>query len=83
MPRDLPNGWLKSPVDPHDVLAVFRSLRLKPAFVLRAYQFREGGNGHAFVYATPAEAPFPQPDACERRAGPFLDPVGSKYSNRL
>jgi hypothetical protein len=56
------------------MLAVFRSLRLKPGLVLRAYQFRGRGNGNGFVYATPAEASFPVPGTCERRADHFLDP---------
>jgi len=44
-----PEGWSKSAVDPMRLLAVFSSLRIKEGYVLRAYQFREGGNGNGFV----------------------------------
>ena len=60
-PKQLPEGWSKSPADPAKVLAVFNSLRLKKGYVLRAYQFRDRGNGNAFVWAMPEDAPFPSP----------------------
>ena len=57
---DGPECWHKSPVDPCAVLAAFPALRLLPGITLRAYASREGGNGNAFVYATPIDAPFPR-----------------------
>jgi hypothetical protein len=73
-PDQSPEGWSKSPVDPMDMLGVFDALRLKPGFVLRAYSFFDGGNGNAVVYAMPADAPFPAPEACPRKAKQFLEP---------
>ena len=73
-PEDCPEGWSKSTVDPMEVLAIFKPLRIKRGFVLRAYQFREGGNGNAVVWALPADAEFPSPDQCPRLEGGFLDP---------
>jgi hypothetical protein len=71
-PRHSPEGWCKSPVDPNDVLAAFPALSLRPGYTLRAYSFREGGNGNAFVYATPVDDAFPEPEDCLRSAGHFL-----------
>lgn len=71
---DPPQGWSKSTVDPMDVLAVFKPLRIKGGFVLRAYQFREGGNGNGFVWAMPTDAPFPEPEDCPRLDHVFLLP---------
>ena len=71
---DPPQGWSKSTVDPMDVLAVFKPLRIKSGFVLRAYQFCEGGNGNGFVWALPTDAPFPEPDECPRLEQMFLAP---------
>jgi len=73
-PEDSPEGWSVSAADPMAVLAVFDSLRIKPGFILRAYQFREGGNGNAFVWALPADALFPEPDDCPRLEDQFLSP---------
>ena len=61
LPRKGPRGWSKSQVEPVEVLKAFPALRLKKGFVLRAYQFREGGNGNAVVWAMPEESPFPSP----------------------
>jgi len=71
---DPPKGWSKSIVDPMTVVAVFKSLRIKEGFVLRAYQFRAGGDGNGFVWAMPEDAPFPEPDECPRLEGGFLHP---------
>ncbi len=67
-------GWSKSIVDPMSVLAVFKPLRIKKGFVLRAYQFAEGGNGNAFVWAMPIDAPFYEPEDCPRLEDQFLSP---------
>jgi len=73
-PEDGPEGWSVSAADPMAVLAVFDSLRIKAGFILRAYQFRAGGNGNAFVWALPADALFPEPDDCPRLEDQFLSP---------
>ena len=48
---DGPDEWCISELDPAGVLRVFKTLRLKEGIVLRAYQYREDGNGDAFVWA--------------------------------
>jgi hypothetical protein len=73
-PDASPDGWHKSPVDPCALLDVFSSLRLRGGYVLRAYSFREGGNGNAFVFAQPVDLPFPKPDDCCRDKRQFLEP---------
>jgi len=73
-PEDCPEDWSISTVDPMNVLAVFRSLRIKDGFVLRAYQFRDGGNGNGFVWAMPVGAAFPDPEECPRLEDTFLGP---------
>lgn len=71
---DVPSGWSRSTVDPMAILAVFKPLRIKNGFVLRAYQFREGGNGNGFVWAMPIESDSPHPEECPRLEGVFLEP---------
>ena len=66
-------GWTKSSTDPMDLLGVFAPLHIKDGFVLRAYQFRAGGNGNAVVWAMPTDAEFPDPSGCPRLADSFLD----------
>ena len=56
------------------MLEPFASLRLKPGYTLRAYAFREGGNGNAIVYAMPIESPFPEPDQCPHDDRHYLQP---------
>jgi len=58
-----PDGWTKSETDPMDVLAVFKTLRIKPGYVLRGYQFRAHYDGNGVVYALP-EGEFPDPADC-------------------
>jgi hypothetical protein len=74
VPNEGPEGWSRSIVDPMELLAVFKSLRLKQGFVLRAYLFREGGNGNGVVYAMPEKLPFPEPSECEYDKNRFLSP---------
>lgn len=59
-----PEGWSKSRHDPNKLVDLFKPLRLKDGFVLRAYLFREGGNGNGVVWAMPADAEFPEPKDC-------------------
>ena len=74
LPDDVPEGWSISPVDPMAVLAVFQPLRIKEGYILRAYQFREGGNGNGFVWAVPVDTEFPHPEECQRLHNVFLAP---------
>jgi len=67
-------GWSISSVDPMGVMAVFKPLRMRSGFVIRAYQFNEGGNGNAFVWAVPISVPFSDPADCPRLEGVFLAP---------
>jgi hypothetical protein len=64
VPQDGANGWSKSTVDPNKVLELFKPLRLRKGYVLRAYQFREEGNGNGVVWAMPVDAEFPDPKDC-------------------
>lgn len=57
-----PRGWSKSTDDPARLLDAFPTLRLKKGLALRAYVFREGGNGNGVIWAMPESAPFPGPD---------------------
>ena len=69
-----PEGWSKSSIDPMELLSVFSSLWLKNGLILRAYQFREGGNGNGIVWAMPEECGFPEPGSCPKSKGVFLEP---------
>jgi hypothetical protein len=64
VPPDGPNGWSKSTMDPNKVLELFKPLRLRKGYVLRAYQFKAEGNGNGVVWAMPADAEFPEPKDC-------------------
>jgi len=74
VPREYTEGWSKSDVDPMKLLFSFPSLRLKKGLVLRAYQFRSGDNGNGIVWAMPENLTLPEPDACSRLVGIFLEP---------
>ena len=69
-----PDGWTVSEVDPTAVVAVFDTLRVAPEYRLCAYQYRERGNGNAFVYAIPTDVEVPDPAICARRHDRFLSP---------
>jgi hypothetical protein len=68
-----PSGC-KSDIDPMRLLAVFPELQLRRGYILRAYRFRDDGNGNGVVWAMPAEAPFPPPEECVAEVGGFLHP---------
>lgn len=68
-----PNGWSKSTDDPARLLAAFPTLRLKKGLVLRAYVFREGGNGNGVIWAMPEQAAFPDPAELRRVEGGLRD----------
>ena len=68
------SGWFRSSVDPEKLLGVFKALRLKEGFGLRAYEFRSGGNGNGVIWAVPADAPVLEPDECPKLEGVFLEP---------
>ncbi len=69
-------GWSKSPVDPTLMLQAFDALRLKKGMMLRAYLFREGGNGNGVVWALPEGSAFSEPER-----GPGRD-VSLRYPPR-
>ena len=76
-PRDRPtdsftSGWFRSSVDPEKLLGVFKALRLKEGFGLRAYEFRGGMNGNGVIWAVPVDAPVLEPDECPKLEGVFL-----------
>jgi len=72
-----PEGWSKSDTDPNRLLSVFSSLHLKSGFTLRAYQFRDGGNGNGIVWAAPEDLPFPDPKQYQKSDLPL--PLLSPY----
>jgi hypothetical protein len=67
------NGWAKSGADPMKLLPVFTPLRIKEGYVLRAYQYCQGGNGNGIVWAMPANAEFPDPEQCPKVKVRFLE----------
>jgi hypothetical protein len=74
-PMEAPKGWSISKADPMQILLAAKSVRIKPGYVFRAYQFREDGNGNGFVYAVPKTTQFPNPRECQvRSASHFLGP---------
>lgn len=64
VPDDTPEGWSKSRVNPNKLIAVFKPLALRNGMVLRAYVFREEGNGNGVVWAMTSTAEFPEPKDC-------------------
>ena len=54
----------KSNIDPARLVDLFPPLKLRKGYQLRAYLFREGGNGNGVVWAMPEDAPFPEPNEC-------------------
>lgn len=78
--ENIGDGWTKSPVDPMQLLAIFRALKIRDGYILRAYQFHAGGNGNGLVWAMPIDAPFPEPGECPTVEGMFAGqpkPVGA------
>ena len=66
-PLDSPEGWSKSPIDPMEVVAVFKDcLWIKQGNILRAYLLRKEGKGEGVVWAMPADAYFPEPRYCPK-----------------
>ena len=74
VPEETPPGWSISLVSPAAVVAVFGHLRIREGYALRAYQFREGGNGNGFVYGVRATSNFLDPADCPRDASRLLEP---------
>jgi hypothetical protein len=64
VPQETAEGWSKSSIDPAKLLTPFAPLHLRKGYSLRAYQFKEDGNGNAVVWAMPANADFPDPKDC-------------------
>ncbi|MGD2077530.1 MAG: hypothetical protein PVH18_04070 [Chloroflexota bacterium] len=61
MPASRENGWHKSKINPMTLLDYFGSLRIKPGYVLRAYECHRGPDSWGIVYAMPASTLFPDP----------------------
>ncbi len=57
---ELVGGWQLCPVDPMELLAMFKPLRIKAGFVLRAYVYRSGSDANGVVWALPKDAPLPE-----------------------
>ncbi|WP_146683381.1 hypothetical protein [Limihaloglobus sulfuriphilus] len=72
-PGEYSGGWSKSKYEPMKVLEAFPSLSIKSGFVLRAYQFVEGGNGNGVVWAMPEDCSFPEPNECDKLKDTFLE----------
>jgi len=68
-----PSGWSKSTKDPNRFLEIFSMLKLKDKYILRAYQYRSGGNGNGVVLAMPEHEPFPEPGECLKSTKGFLN----------
>ena len=66
--------WSKSPVDPMQLLRAFPALRIREGMTLRAYLFRQGGNGNGRIWAMPEAVEFPEPVNCEVQTEEFLSP---------
>ena len=56
--EDRVGGWQRSPVDPMDLLRVFRPLRMRPGFTLCVFVIGQD-NGEGVVWAVPEDAPMP------------------------
>lgn len=61
-PGVLVDGWQQSPVDPMELLRVFKPLRIKVGFTLRAFVLG-GANANGVVWAVPEGTPMPDVDA--------------------
>ncbi|WP_145109280.1 SH3 domain-containing protein [Gimesia panareensis] len=61
VPEATPDGWSKSLLDPMKVATLFKPLRVKKNYQLKAYQFKEEFNGNGVVWAMPVGATFPEP----------------------
>jgi len=53
--------WRKSELNPTTLVDYFGSLRLKPGYVLRAYERHVAPDSWGIVWAVPANSPFPEP----------------------
>lgn len=58
----------------NDLMRVFDALRLKAGFALRAFVYREGGNGNGIIWAVPADAPPIAAEDCPRLEDTWLQP---------
>jgi hypothetical protein len=80
LPGNIPEGWSVSSIDFSPMLAGFDPIGLRPGYALRAYQYREGDNGHSVVWAMRDNAHLPPPslgssEAPVRPAGALADPM--------
>lgn len=78
-PEDLRYEWSRSFDNPESIVNGFSHLRIKKGYKLRAYQFREGGNGNGIVWAIPKDRELPEPSECETLDW-FLSPPKPDYA---
>lgn len=84
LPADVSDGWVRSAADPMELLPLFKPLRLRHGYVLRAYQRVSGADARSVVFAMPADAPladYPPPaEHAERKFTRYLEGDGSPKS---
>lgn len=79
VPERTPNGWSKSLLDPMKIVPLFKPLRVKKDYQLKAYQFKEDFNGNGVVWAMPVGATFPEPmELLEGESNLFRSPKPGK-----
>lgn len=74
LPESISEGWNRSRLDPMRLLSAFPALGLNEGYILRAYQYRSGGNGNGIVWAMPRDADFPAAEEFPRLEENFLQP---------
>jgi DNA polymerase III epsilon subunit-like protein len=75
VPWEGPDGWSECATDPTCLLRAFTNLHLKEGYVLRAYQYRSGGDGNAVVWAMPPDLVYVLPYGVS--LGALLAPDGA------
>lgn len=74
VPENVAEGWSISKVDPARLVSLFKTLKIKRGYALRAYQFADGANGNGIVWAMPKDAEFPDPNEALRERFGFPRP---------
>jgi hypothetical protein len=73
-------GWSKSSGNPENIVNGFSQLSIKEGYKLRAYQYKEGGNGNGIVWAIPSKEELPDPRECKRVEDDFLSPPKPEFA---
>ena len=55
------------------LLGVFKTLKMREGYVLRAYVFRAQSGGNGVIWAMPEDFKFPEPNACNEKVEGFID----------